>query len=81
MPFFIGRGNLGEDGSGCIVRAVSLDVEGSHGVRQDEDGGRGDAAFESIEGRLLVGLPMPFRIVLGQVEEGSRVVRLNLCFE
>ena len=75
MPFLINWGNLGEDGSGCVIRAVSFDAEGSRRVGRDEDGSRSDATFESIEGRLLGRLPMPLGVVLGQVKEGSHVLR------
>ena len=48
--FLIDRRDLGQDGTGSKVRAVSLDAEGFSRVRRDKNRGRGDAVLEAVEG-------------------------------
>ena len=75
MPIAVGVG-LEEDGTRRMFGGVRGNGEGGGEVRKVKDGFGEEEAFERVKGGLTGGGPIPWEVLLGEVEEGASDVRV-----
>src|SRR5215470_15010592 len=75
MPLSILLRLLGQDRSGCHVGTIRLHPERPIAIRKHQDWGRRYLGFQGLEGGLLRLRPPPRALLLGEVEQRTRVMR------